>query len=516
MALLMDLPNELLEKVVSNTYREDLVNFAITSKRIHALARSALERHRELQAEYSGVFDSHSDSGVLARLVVNIIQDPRIGCYVTDLAIRGWNKAWMAEYQGSGYPEHDEYPEITMSCLREAIRNKPYLTDEARVSWLMGLEKGDEEPLIALLFSLLPNLSKLTINTSSHLGFEEIECLRLQFALDEVLETPSRSLLSKLHTVELKSGAWNAFDTFRRLIQIPSLRIMRAAGLLTRNYDTPLMHASIERSGIRTLILDHCDTGTKAIASAIESIKSLECFSYLDMTDHAAETQPDPYWIRVSLLANARDTLRFFQYFHRPVKEDSVLRNITHRYLCSLRGFRALETIVVDHLLLFSNDLQGHHTFATELPRSSRNLLLHVGNIEDFSEDDSSLSSSSISEDSDERQQTNQVPSGTKRSIRGAAETPSITAPALKLTLQRLLDEKEQYLPHLSNLRILGLDEEVVREVSSSGLVEKFLANGIDFSMAARDSAGAKLFVHRIQNYGFHNEKPWYHEDMDG
>lgn len=52
MTTLMNLPNELLQKVVDDAYREDLVNLVSTCRRIFALSQSGLKRHRELQSRY--------------------------------------------------------------------------------------------------------------------------------------------------------------------------------------------------------------------------------------------------------------------------------------------------------------------------------------------------------------------------------------------------------------------------------------------------------------------------------
>ena len=524
--MLMDLPSELLEKIIFNTYREDLVNFATTNTRIHTLAKSALERHQRLLDEYSRICGT-GEEGFWAKLVVRIIKNPVIGRYVTDLEVHGLFAVWTADYQGLGYAEHNKYPESMMSMLRKVISNKSYLTDQSKDLWVERLERGDENAVIALLPPLLPNLSRLKIAIAEWVpSVYEYTCLHA--ALDEALENPNLMLLSKLHAVKLTTEGWRSLHTFKRFIQIPSLRIMQGCNLQARNYDPTLMHTSIERSSIKTLILQECEIDTKLAASAIESTKHLECFSYTAL-HREARSQPDPYWIRGSLLASARDTLRFLQFIPHPVEEGVVAPNSVYRYLGSLRGFRVLETVIVDCLLLFNGFLAGRHSFGTELPRSIRNLLLHVGEIEtpsDFSEDgmSSSASASSASSSSSSSNDAGDIMGGareanegsssiTKSIMRASPNQVSISTPMLS-ALQKLLDEKEHYLPNLSLLRIVGLDKEVVEAVLSSGIRERFSAIGIAFSMAPKDSVEADQFVLKLQNFAVYKVKPWYHEDM--
>ncbi|KAL8827439.1 MAG: hypothetical protein Q9191_003187 [Dirinaria sp. TL-2023a] len=511
MALLMDLPSELLEKIIFSTYREDLVNFAITNSRIHALAKSALERHRELLDEYSGILNAY-DEGPLAKLVVDIIQDPVIGLYVTALAIPQLLVAWKTEYEGLGFPEHPEYPQSTMSILRRLISNKRGLTNQSRALWLERLEKGDEDPVVALLLPLLPNLSTLSIGTSTR---DRDDCTCLQAVLDEAVESPSLFLLPKLHTVALVSDGRLSLPTFRRFIQIPSVRIARGSGFTESLDDSTLTQPSSQCSNIRTLVLKECGIDTKLAASLIESTPHLECFSYV-ASQREANNHLDPYWIRVSLLANARDTLRFLQLLPDPIYKDEINPTGDRRYLGSLRGFHTLETVIVDCSLIFNDSFTGRRTFGTELPSSLRNLLLHDGSKEGSCEDDVWSTTSDDANDNlrvteeAERSSSNATKSNTKR----ASSIPGDSMRILKLALQKLPDEREHRLPDLATLRIVGLDEHVVFEISLSGMSERLRDAGIAFSMAAKGGQEANLYFFKLQNYAIYNEEPWYHKDM--
>lgn len=518
MARFEDLPNELLEQIIDYTHGDDLVNLATTGRHIHELSQPALERHRELQKRYRKI-STHAVSknfleqkNFLEPITTDIIKDPLIGLYVTSLRIEGWFTSWTTEDLDPYLPKHERYSETTISILHKAVHDNVHLCEQDKISWLLHIETGDEGPVVALLLLLLPNLHKLYIRTQHALTLQSNDCSCLYTVLESALKKgPSVPPLPRLDSVELESYGDQSFHTLRRFVQLPSLRIMRGCALRARIDEENLMHTSTESVNIKALILRECDIDTTLIASTIECTKSLECFSYSAIHAHVGQwnlqTQPDPYWIRSTLLAHARDTLRFLQFLPHAISVKRIPPNSAHHYLGSLRGFRVLETLSVDFLLLFGSNLLGRHTFGTQLPASLCNLLL----CRPFTwfPAEALNRTHRDNEESDEAQEGNRNPSATKKRNETTPKAPVIGAPVLQLALQKLPKEKRQRLPKLSKMMIVGVEEGTVKEILASGLIEEFLTVDTTLSVISRETEEAG------DSRLFSAQQRWYYEGMD-
>lgn len=86
---LLQLSNELIELVIERTFHEDLVHLAITSRFIYSLARTALQRHRQLVQDIRVVSNHHAPRR-LSKLFRSILEEPESALYVQELQIRSW------------------------------------------------------------------------------------------------------------------------------------------------------------------------------------------------------------------------------------------------------------------------------------------------------------------------------------------------------------------------------------------------------------------------------------------
>ncbi|KAL8688904.1 MAG: hypothetical protein Q9218_005301, partial [Villophora microphyllina] len=503
MAILEDLSNELIQEIINYTFREDLVNFATASRRIHDLSQSALEGHRDFQERYCKISTSIAEDGFVERITTGIIKDFRIGLYVTTLRIEGWFMAWLIEDMGEGFPKHDKPSESILSLLKNAACERLPLSASSTIEF--SVEDGNQGLTLALLLLLLPNLHNLYVRTQQVQDMEPADCYYLDAALDE-LQKGKLADLPKIDSVELVCSGSQSFSTFERFLQIPSLRVMQVGGLEASHIETELKSLSLEWSTIKALIFRNCAIDSKLMASIIEYTGGLECFSYTSMdlyedpmSPDTSETQPDPYWLRMSLLATSRETLQVLQLLPHGIDEKKSTPNSVHRYSGSLKGFRNLRTIIIDFLLLFGGDLLSRHTFLTELPESVHNVLLYIPYMGDGYSDD---------EEGEE-----ELPTKKRDDSRG--KEPVIRATVLEHALQKLRTGKKESLPNLSKVMIVGLDEDVVKDVSARGVIEGLQRVGVDVTLVPSTSDEAFVVRYRMRSVGFYDEQPWYYEGMN-
>ncbi len=167
MAWLTDLPNEIALMIIPLVLPDDIESFTSTCRNIYNLAAQNLESHRALKRQYTVYRNRHRDytprCNVL-QLLDDIFQEPRTAFYVRKLWIYTWVSRW-ATNQGPETPSlegaHIPYNEGTMSRIREVVfRHVPH---EEISKWMRYIESGNEDPVVALLLLLLPNLSTLKI-----------------------------------------------------------------------------------------------------------------------------------------------------------------------------------------------------------------------------------------------------------------------------------------------------------------------------------------------------------------
>ncbi|KAL8661995.1 MAG: hypothetical protein Q9202_005121 [Teloschistes flavicans] len=518
MAVLADLSNELIEIVINFTYRENLVNLATTCHRIHDLSQPALKKHRDLQHKYGKTLTNIASDVFLERITTDLIKDFRIGLYVTQLRIEGWFIVGLGEGSDPDDVYHTLCSESTLSLLTEAAHDRlPLSTDLIRKS----VYSGDQGPVVALLLLLLPNLRTLCIHIVEQPTMEPIDCFYLNAALDEANPKMGARLkklpyLPKLESVDLNCAGSCSIGTVERFMQLPSLRILQLAGLSASHIETEMKHQAWDGpSTLKALIFRECGIDSRLMSSMIELHSGLECFSYsaIDMYENNMilnlfEAQPDPYWVRLSLIATSRDTLQVFQFLPHAIDEKKMTPNTVHRYLGSLRRFRNLRTVIVDFLLLFGGDLLGRHTFMTELPASVRNVLLYIPYPSDLGVHGGSFHS----DDEETEGEEDVVATAIPKRDRGRPEEPVISANVLGYALRKLLEGKKKFLSNMSNLKIVGLVEEVAKEVSACGVIEALHGVGVDVSLVTRMSGEAFDFLHGIKSDGFYDKKPWYYE----
>lgn len=498
MPLLLDLPTELLQHIIDQTYHKDLVNLALTCRHINKLSQSALQHHQVLLSKYSVVSSSWRCGGVLAELTARVLREPRIGLYVSKLHIDSWCTAWSAPESESNLPVHNEYPEDTMHIVGEAGAFLEALFESKSSTWLDSFKKGDEEAVIALLLLKLANLEHLSLNAF-------VSCRYLEFALDYAQGRSDQGCLSRLHSVNLESDSGRSLESLNRLARIPSVRVIKISG--TQSWGSPMLISPIAgRFDLDSVLLNDCRLGSKALHSFIENISGLRCFSFV--FENTAFASAELYWIRAGLLTTAKDSLEYLQLIgrNRRLADDyqsetevsegdptsasgSVIRFSPRRscldddmgdsYVGSLRNFNVLKTLILDWEFLMNGgydpdlyNLDGQYPqanfLARQLPSSICNLLLFVKN---------------------------------------DTERGNKTVPYMERALKELLNESKARLSDLRILSFVGMSKPKMERLAASMLVKWYQSAGISLSYTAAENASD--IEQSLQRCGYYDKTPW-------
>ena len=163
MAVLEDLPAELVIRVLHFTSPSDLDSLAQINHRWYSLADKRLRLHRQHRLKFRNLHD-----GFLWRdVLVNILRDPWIGHYVTTLSLN--QKVRRRKRLLSGLATYfDDYEDSNdAGFVRNIVGEHPAFSSGLLKTALHQINGHDEAPRLAFLLTLLPNVRRFTMNAPS-------------------------------------------------------------------------------------------------------------------------------------------------------------------------------------------------------------------------------------------------------------------------------------------------------------------------------------------------------------
>ena len=371
------LPNEMISVIWSNIQEpEDVESFALVSKHVYAIGRPFVNEHNKLKKEFS-FFEADSEvrTGGAAKLLKEVLLRPRIALYVTHLSIGGGDA-------DDGWPNdgHVPYPDNVMALLIETIQNSSFVPqDDSR--WIRGIEEGDEDPIFALLCTLLPNLIMVT------LGNGQLNATLTQDTILRIAEAEKTVFLTRLVTVKIVGRPEEHgmdWDWLRAFTALPSVQSIHFDDMGIEFDDADNLHLATDPENtadkaqyflsdsysIRELSFTNSSLHPKILAQLLDSVKGLKEFSYDDPNGTWCEFKP--FWIRIALLANAKHSLEYLAVLP-PSPEQLEL-------LGDLRGFTTLKELETHvHLLCHESPFDG---LAGLLPSSIETLCLYMADNE--------------------------------------------------------------------------------------------------------------------------------------
>lgn len=236
MANIQRLPDELLSQILFFIPPEALQGFAFTSPRFYKASYVRLQEHKELRARYQIVQLKELPE---YHKFLSIVLLTDAGFYVEEVH--------MLKMLAGYWQKEGDYKisESDLDLFDSAMKNLPYIDPREVDKWMSELWGGNEDPVMAILLPLLPNLHTLTLKASSR-GDEMdfLSNLVRHVALAKVSEKPeSISAFQKLLKVKFDADNEEGFgfnlETIARFLALPSVRRVEAEYVTA--FDTSFM-----------------------------------------------------------------------------------------------------------------------------------------------------------------------------------------------------------------------------------------------------------------------------------
>ena len=163
MAVLEDLPAELVIRVLHFTSPSDLENLSQINHRWYSLANKRLRLH----GEHRSKFKTLNDGFLWRDVLVTILRDPWIGHYVTTLSINQKVRRRKRLLSGATVSFDDYEDSHDADFVREAVREHPAFSSGLLKTSMQQINGHYEAPRLAFLLTLLPNVRHFTMNAPS-------------------------------------------------------------------------------------------------------------------------------------------------------------------------------------------------------------------------------------------------------------------------------------------------------------------------------------------------------------
>ena len=366
MARILDLPNELIDHVLTCIWPKDFENFAQTCKAIRTLSFPFLTEHRNRIRAYSSFRDIYRDK--IANLLFDVLSEPRMGHYVTSLDIHN-----LEPFRKSAMDRPYRYAPMFLDAFNQAMTDSDFFTTYRIVSpdqwidWNKRMIYGDEDVLLTLLIPLLPNLSKISLPGHSS----------TQNCLQSMIKGQWIPSTSRLRTICLKPREEHelSIEDIVSCSISPGVRKLSITDMLDFPF-TWLCEPNLG-SNISYLELWGCQLNPSSLAKFLISFR-LERFAYsCNIPIKKAigcKSSSGLYPLHEALLAGSKFTLKNLKFFARG------------RQLINMRPmheFRALEKIYTEwEVLVPEQNLDGRRCAdawrSHMLPASLRRLEVHI------------------------------------------------------------------------------------------------------------------------------------------
>lgn len=369
MARFSDLSSELIVMVSQYVRPDCFIAFSEVSKQLHACLAPFMAEHKRLLRTYVSVTNTpnlaslNPDHGPLVKVIKDVLLTPRIAKYVDNLCIQRWHAAWQTGPATAGTEESRKQETISLQDrFGEVLVSMKHMVPEVVDSWMSAFKSGAEDPVVALLFVLLPNLT--TIDLVDIVG--TYGCLTR--TLRDVAKEPKSRSLSRLESVSISGGTHRWLLLCLEFARLPSLRSIYASEFIESNGSQDNINYTVwpsPYSHVVRLSFIRCHIPPQQLFDMLGYFHSLEHFEYLhtQAVEGADSAAYAPFWIRSSLLAHAKSSLKTLK-----LNSTTDTKKMPD-YMGSLRSFGQLKEVDTDLCCLRSQDL-GSRTWTEVLPKS--------------------------------------------------------------------------------------------------------------------------------------------------
>lgn len=415
MAQLLDLPNELLQDIISIIRVDDIEAFTSCNKLIRALSRDVLQRHREMKMKYSTIrctsqsisYDSMDVRLGVHALLYEIILDGTVASYPTTLILHDGSHHRTNRSPGHHppleYPVSDARKRDVENQIRLKLWQCPYIKLKDMHLWIQRPPWLYFDTALSLLLSLLPNLRSIfTGGIMIYLPYTQY--MLAQIAKGNQKYSDNSNPLSRLVSIDLFHEAgpeWPSkrLELYLRFTDFPSIRRIGGydvrgrqewtASAMAHNYPPPKAKLRND-SKITEIKFTHSNISSHSFENLFRRINALQSFEYGYYTapiDGLSGFELSK--IVGSLLANASHSLvRFDLTLEGLLYSDEYKMVYLHGqiFIGSLRGFQVLKKIRVNNTMfikrivatgMIGKKLCRIHRLVDLLPASTEELQLN-------------------------------------------------------------------------------------------------------------------------------------------
>ena len=364
---LFRLPNEVLIPIVRYLVCDDLENVYSTSQRLRRVASNFIEKHRRLKQRYNRVVSVSQLYTGFQTLICDLHQEPEITFYVKNLVINGWAHHWPPRPY-SDY-RHVRYPKAVLCALKQGIRTRLTLQPDQQESWIKMLKKGDEDPVIALVFLMFPNLESISLRFSRLVA--QLSCTQTLLSLS--LRLPQCTLFPNLRFVCIWADERNAdsqtraLDFARLFVQVSSVKEVTVSG--ARFFNIGHEERLHRRSNLTDLRMERCRIPSEPLNNLLSHTPFLVTLQ-LGLFHDDSQSIFEPFTVRYNIERALGDTLQSLKLLVDPMPSESI---------GSLRGFKCLKILETSIPCLMGRPLdESDQELARYLPSPLFKFTLHV------------------------------------------------------------------------------------------------------------------------------------------
>ncbi|CAD6575336.1 MAG: hypothetical protein ASARMPREDX12_007228 [Alectoria sarmentosa] len=355
MPVLVDLPNELLEEILGCIAPNDLDNFVLSCKLLHKLATKRLQEHKVLRryltrVDNRGPFKANQFPELLHQILVK----PFKADYVQQVDINDWYWRFFdpdLDDEAAESCPHHPYAHYKMQLFKTAVDLSDSIPIEDKERWMLRIESGDENPVLALLLSKLHYLASIKITLISR------EDRFLFQTLERAVKEPGSPSFSRLLEVEI-SGINSEMHNLCLLTvfaALPSVTSLKAYGLFGKDwYHHSALSLTPHSSNLRDLALEACNVSCSALVNLIKSAKSLRSFTYSYPENpyrrYRSDTPSAFTWVCAALFEYTSTSLEELTLRGPPFNPNSRIPE------CSFKSYQVLRVLSIDYALLMGGD----------------------------------------------------------------------------------------------------------------------------------------------------------------
>jgi hypothetical protein len=369
MAEILDLPPELVLRIIDMVYLDDLDNFTSCCKAIRGLADKALEQHREMKKNCSTISCGSMSGGLFkvaqhpVMILHAILEDSLYRFYPqtirVDSCLFQTDEGYEDEHDDQVLSEVDAILMDLDDGMFELLEECPYLkgTDEFS-EWYYKWLDDDGGFCIALALTMLPNVRALTITDYSGARGPVLAKMVEKIVRANVESVPaSPAALSKLSQVRILGTNDDFFEDFAMcalFTVLPSMRSISGTQILGEDF-----HWTFEAqlSEIKEVAFEDSAISASSFGEFLKGIKALQRFKYQRTDAYFDFSFWQPRDIIASLLGNTKDSLEELDLtFVNPWYSDISLADSA--LMGSLRSFNNLKRIRVNVAMFCDEGLE--------------------------------------------------------------------------------------------------------------------------------------------------------------